>query len=171
MVFIKSVLRETLFVLFKLFLYNNTHTLFKTIFAKSFFCEEHLKPVIWFLEHIFPLEYINQVVADTFQMSSQYFFGINQKGYLWKFWELIWNVPATAFLIYYSVHNTSERIYSNGNTFKKPEYLLQVLLTKKYRVCVLLHRNNINKTNKVSRKKPMVSYLLKWEFLSDIQVG
>ena len=68
-------------------------------------------------------------VADTFQISSQKFFRESEKGYLEKFWELIWNVSVTT-KMYIIVFNYFERIYSNGNTFKKPKYLLQVLITK-----------------------------------------
>jgi hypothetical protein len=53
-------------------------------------------------------------VADTFQISSQYFFGKSVMECFDKLLELIWNVSVTTSLIYYPVVNNSERIYSNG---------------------------------------------------------
>jgi len=53
-------------------------------------------------------------------------------------------VSATVFLIYYSVHNTSERIYSNGNTLLL-KYLRQVLRVIKFFLqphrCIILEKH------------------------------
>ena len=88
--------------------------------------------------------------------------GKNKWVFLRKFWERIWNVPATT-INYIILFNYCERIYSNRKTFKKPKYLLQVLLAIKdfandflNRVCILFYWININKTNKVSRKTDLI---------------